>query len=409
MQLAVCANAAGISIHALLAESDGAGSRVCTTCFNFYPRSPCGERRQCSMYFRLRSRFLSTLSLRRATQFFSYSKMRYQFLSTLSLRRATTITGIIYSDRKISIHALLAESDRPTAQLAVLPPKFLSTLSLRRATDTAPVTGGGVTISIHALLAESDVRNIYAVHWFSTFLSTLSLRRATRAFCWALPSKLFLSTLSLRRATPRRKRLFHRCAISIHALLAESDTWYNAQKDKQKYFYPRSPCGERPADRCGASCRFLFLSTLSLRRATCNMHSLRYCCTNFYPRSPCGERPINALLFLLALNISIHALLAESDGTGADRGWPVPHFYPRSPCGERHVFIVGVAAGVRFLSTLSLRRATLAGQKLVKADTGISIHALLAESDELLAERFGNTLISIHALLAESDGRVKSL
>ena len=111
VQLAVCANAAGISIHALLAESDGAGSRVCTTCFNFYPRSPCGERRQCSMYFRLRSRFLSTLSLRRATQFFSYSKMRYQFLSTLSLRRATTITGIIYSDRKISIHALLAESD----------------------------------------------------------------------------------------------------------------------------------------------------------------------------------------------------------------------------------------------------------------------------------------------------------
>ena len=245
MQLAVCANAAGISIHALLAESDGAGSRVCTTCFNFYPRSPCGERRQCSMYFRLRSRFLSTLSLRRATQFFSYSKMRYQFLSTLSLRRATTITGIIYSDRKISIHALLAESDRPTAQLAVLPPKFLSTLSLRRATDTAPVTGGGVTISIHALLAESDVRNIYAVHWFSTFLSTLSLRRATRAFCWALPSKLFLSTLSLRRATPRRKRLFHRCAISIHALLAESDRQIDAVRLAGFYFYPRSPCGER--------------------------------------------------------------------------------------------------------------------------------------------------------------------
>ena len=361
--------------------------RLCQCCRDFYPRSPCGERRG------------------RVTRLHHL----FQFLSTLSLRRATPMQHVFSFTIAISIHALLAESDRPTAQLAVLPPKFLSTLSLRRATDTAPVTGGGVTISIHALLAESDVRNIYAVHWFSTFLSTLSLRRATRAFCWALPSKLFLSTLSLRRATPRRKRLFHRCAISIHALLAESDTWYNAQKDKQKYFYPRSPCGERPADRCGASCRFLFLSTLSLRRATCNMHSLRYCCTNFYPRSPCGERPINALLFLLALNISIHALLAESDGTGADRGWPVPHFYPRSPCGERHVFIVGVAAGVRFLSTLSLRRATLAGQKLVKADTGISIHALLAESDELLAERFGNTLISIHALLAESDGRVKSL
>ena len=191
--------------------------------------------------------------------------------------------------------------------------------------------------------------------------SMLSLRRATRRglslpcrrryfyprspcgerrclrWCASISSRQFLSTLSLRRATPPTR----------------------PPTPQQYNFYPRSPCGERPADRCGASCRFLFLSTLSLRRATCNMHSLRYCCTNFYPRSPCGERPINALLFLLALNISIHALLAESDGTGADRGWPVPHFYPRSPCGERHVFIVGVAAGVRFLSTLSLRRATV--------------------------------------------------
>ena len=212
--------------------------------------------------------------------------------------------------------------------------------------------------------------------------SMLSLRRATRRGL-SLPCRR--RYFYPRSPCGERRRLHghrHRSStISIHALLAESDRQIDAVRLAGFYFYPRSPCGERPADRCGASCRFLFLSTLSLRRATCNMHSLRYCCTNFYPRSPCGERPINALLFLLALNISIHALLAESDGTGADRGWPVPHFYPRSPCGERHVFIVGVAAGVRFLSTLSLRRATLAGQKLVKADTGISIHALLAESD----------------------------
>ena len=56
-----------------------------------------------------------------------------------------------------------------------------------------------------------------------------------------------------------------------------------------------------------------------------------------------------------------------------------------------------------FLSTLSLRRATLHLDGLVR-DAHISIHALLAESDQLLLDR-GLTRddISIHALLAESD------
>ena len=34
---------------------------------------------------------------------------------------------------------------------------------------------------------------------------------------------------------------------------------------------------------------------------------------------------------------------------------------------------------------------------------GISIHALLAESDQGLSEKLGTVAISIHALLAESD------
>ena len=56
--------------------------------------------------------------------------------------------------------------------------------------------------------------------------------------------------------------------------------------------------------------------------------------------------------------ISIHALLAESDGG-------------RCPPRHRHG---------RFLSTLSLRRATLS-QDYTEQPTDISIHALLAESD----------------------------
>ena len=59
--------------------------------------------------------------------------------------------------RKISIHALLAESD--IARDIVLPHilLFLSTLSLRRATQsTYAKLPRDLIISIHALLAESD-------------------------------------------------------------------------------------------------------------------------------------------------------------------------------------------------------------------------------------------------------------
>ena len=55
----------------------------------FYPRSPCGERQQSS----------------------SYSSYLEEFLSTLSLRRATEIQLEFNSLESISIHALLAESD----------------------------------------------------------------------------------------------------------------------------------------------------------------------------------------------------------------------------------------------------------------------------------------------------------
>ena len=60
-----------------------------------------------------REKFLSTLSLRRATggkQ--SFIRMDRIFLSTLSLRRATGLAGKVEDAINISIHALLAESDR---------------------------------------------------------------------------------------------------------------------------------------------------------------------------------------------------------------------------------------------------------------------------------------------------------
>ena len=56
----------------------------------------------------------------------------------------------------------------------------------------------------------------------------------------------------------------------------------------------------------------------------------------------------------------------------------------------------------KFLSTLSLRRATAASAIVLPA-RGISIHALLAESDAEVWEKIEDAKISIHALLAESD------
>ena len=145
-----------------------------------------------------------------------------------------------------------------------------------------------------------------------------------------------------------------------------------------------------------------FLSTLSLRRATCSKNRSRSPFQHFYPRSPCGERlpllmfpissppiSIHALLAesdtwfssLVALTtISIHALLAESDAGGSEHCHRNFDFYPRSPCGERLVLSIYAAGENEFLSTLSLRRAT-GGTYTNTHGNGISIHALLAESD----------------------------
>ncbi len=239
-----------------------------TTNDDFYPRSPCGERP-------------ITCKCRPAYQ---------KFLSTLSLRRATDTYIVMEATEIISIHALLAESDTIFAVRPYDAPIFLSTLSLRRATfDTL---AGTCRLS---------------------FLSTLSLRRATLAACDGLADAVFLSTLSLRRATTT------------------------------------ADCFSKST---------LFLSTLSLRRATVARCVVKRNCCNFYPRSPCGER--------------------HPDTSTWQTG--------------NHLF----------LSTLSLRRATVP-PVLDALSKDISIHALLAESDTSLVVIGTNCVISIHALLAESD------
>ena len=125
-----------------------------------------------------------------------------------------------------------------------------------------------IWISIHALLAESDDDIIALCRAGYTFLSTLSLRRATIVYGFCAASIAFLSTLSLRRATYLVKRTSGQLEISIHALLAESDGILRRYDGINRHFYPRSPCGERPMAERIRDVDVLFLSTLSLRRAT---------------------------------------------------------------------------------------------------------------------------------------------
>ena len=84
--------------------------------------------------------------------------------------------------------------------------------------------------------------------------------------------------------------------------------------------------------------------------------------------------------------ISIHALLAESDRNGLGGHFSILNFYPRSPCGERHTIQESATPVLEFLSTLSLRRATQ-GDMVTITGKAISIHALLAESDTAISAR----------------------
>ena len=195
-----------ISIHALLAESDGKPHKLAGQKLVFLSTLSL-RRATFSTFLPIRVvLFLSTLSLRRATIMTITICTALKFLSTLSLRRATPNPVCIMITIIISIHALLAESDQRHPQTLNHPHNFYprSPCGERRYWSGVPVVGRA--ISIHALLAESDPAYTGCHSRPTQFLSTLSLRRATGAF----------------------------------------NQRYRIHTD----FYPRSPCGERP----GASC-----------------------------------------------------------------------------------------------------------------------------------------------------------
>ena len=174
----------------------------------------------------------------------------------------------------------------------------------------------------------------------------------------------------------------------------------------------------------------IFLSTLSLRRATIPYQREIDQKSNFYPRSPCGERPAVGGCYALVTAISIHALLAESDllrrgERGGDGVFlstlslrratlistsgpqPITYFYPRSPCGERQLDINRTTETIVFLSTLSLRRATLIASGFFIGSRSQFLSTLSLRRATIKGKPASPVVsISIHALLAESDNDV---
>ena len=238
--------------------------------------------------------------------------------------------------------------------------------------------------------------------------------------------------------------------VSIHALLAECDTFIANAAKHLNGFNPRTPCGVRRKGHEQRLSVAWFQSTHSLRSATRfffllqflkkfqSTHSLRSATRTRGRRVPDPE-------------VSIHALLAECDRQGINRGGRPAGFNPRTPCGVRRGVNRMQIVSTGFQSTHSLRSATLVNRHawiillfqsthslrsatpplhFPPADERVSIHALLAECDREPVARFmsafrfnprtpcgvrpridviyiDSTFVSIHALLAECDRRRK--
>ena len=122
-----------------------------------------------------------------------------------------------------------------------------------------------------------------------------------------------------------------------------------------------------------------FLSTLSLRRATCL--SIFECWTVLFLSTLSLRRATGCVFFLFGVSLFLSTLsLRRATAREEENSGKKQDFYPRSPCGERLHLTVAAHVGRR-----------------------ISIHALLAESDSYCPYRAYYISISIHALLAESD------
>ena len=238
--------------------------------------------------------------------------------------------------------------------------KFIQALPLLRATDGRYGTSTGALFLSTPLLAESDASRHQNRTAFSVFLSTLSLRE---------------SDFSLLACRPGHR-------ISIHALLAESDKYLTG--------------GQNPAPR--------FLSTLSLRRATDKDQVVKCLAHDFIHALPAESDYIMTIIICTAWRFLSTLSLRRATPFRPSNNIFRYIFYPRSPCGEATLLYHFCPVGDKhFLSTLSLRRATLLFTTRHPAVRVFLSTLSLRRATLTDCTKFYPIGISIHALLAESD------
>ena len=191
----------------------------------------------------------------------------------------------------------------------------------------------------------------------------------------------FLSSPSIRRATPPRQIL--RTSVSRFyprppyggRPAASRPPWLAPPR-----FYPRPPYGGRPARELRGGGAVGFLSSPSIRRATRETDG--WMGGQRFLSSPSIRRATSMVICAVcAVGVSILALHTEGDGIRPPRGgrrprfYPRPpyggrparrtrwlwtcSFYPRPPYGGRHRCGMMLCLSLTFLSSPSIRRATV--------------------------------------------------
>ena len=237
------------------------------------------------------------------------------FLSTYPVRGTTELQTVLGGSGNISIHVPRAgydwgKSHKGTKQTHFYPrtpcgvrrvthyhreplPRFLSTYPVRGTTPIDKLNENDVVISIHVPRAGYDLSECGIYGEILAFLSTYPVRGTTyEAQRLRCVLTIFLSTYPVRGTTP--------VMLAMLGVIS--------------HFYPRTPCGVRPAEMVGAATmEQVFLSTYPVRGTTSSsrkflslggisIHVPRagydhqpgtsFCWyKNFYPRTPCGVRP----------------------------------------------------------------------------------------------------------------------
>ena len=398
-----------ISIHAPRMGSDPSSTRAYSTSTNFNPRSPDGERLPASEPIMPLSAFQSTLPGWGATgpdavsghdiEYFNprspdgerpcspqMPRASRRFQSTLPGWGATLCFGMA-TTLPPNFNPRSPDGERPGH--ATIPPirYYFNPRSPDGERLVPRVRRPENGISIHAPRMGSDCPAFVTMRRTLTFQSTLPGWGATAPALVARNSWPDISIHAPRMGSDlvRVEHVRVGFHISIHAPRMGSDECDEGGRRCRIYFNPRSPDGERRADKLQSIRPCAFQSTLPGWGATVSGRIDHVAVDYFNPRSPDGERRTGQQDRHRQTDFNPRSPDGERHGA-AGLAHPRTDFNPRSPDGERPVTVPPWPIVPIFQSTLPGWGATVA-RDAQHARIQISIHAPRMGSDRLVMRR----------------------